>query len=67
MHEFDLASSSYTGNRFKYQFDTRGVSIGDFILIDQEHGLVIERDNTQGDLNGSRRSTRSRLARQASS
>src|SRR4029453_13175020 len=52
MHEFDLASSSYTGNRFKYQFEPRGVSIGDFILIDEEHGLVIERDNTQGDLNG---------------
>jgi glycerophosphoryl diester phosphodiesterase len=52
MHEFDLASSSYTGNRFKYQLDSRGVSIGDFILTDQEHGLVIERDNTQGDLNG---------------
>ena len=52
MHEFDLASSSYTGNRFKYQFDPRGVSIGDFILTDEEHGLIIERDNTQGDLNG---------------
>jgi glycerophosphoryl diester phosphodiesterase len=52
MHEFDLASKSYTGNRFKYQFEPRGVSIGDFILIDNQHGLVIERDNTQGDLNG---------------
>ena len=52
MHEFDLASSSYTGNRFKYQFDPRDVSIGDFILTDEQHGLVIERDNTQGDLNG---------------
>jgi glycerophosphoryl diester phosphodiesterase len=52
MHEFDLANSSYTGNRFKYQLDARGVSIGDFILTDPEHGLVIERDNTQGDLNG---------------
>jgi glycerophosphoryl diester phosphodiesterase len=52
MHEFDLASGSYTGNRFKYPLDARGVSIGDFILFDNEHGLVIERDNTQGDLNG---------------
>ena len=52
MHEFDLASRSYTGTRFNYQFDPRGVSIGDFILIDEQHGLVIERDNTQGDLNG---------------
>jgi glycerophosphoryl diester phosphodiesterase len=52
MHEFDLASRNYTGNRFKYQFDPRGVSIGDFILTDEHHGLVIERDNTQGDLNG---------------
>jgi glycerophosphoryl diester phosphodiesterase len=47
MHEFDLASSSYTGSRFKYQFEPRGVSIGDFIFTDEEHGLVIERDNTQ--------------------
>jgi glycerophosphoryl diester phosphodiesterase len=28
------------------------VSIGDFQLADEHHGLVIERDNTQGDLTG---------------
>lgn len=52
IHEFDLATKSYTGERFRYQLDARGVSIGDFILTDAEHGLVIERDGTQGDLNG---------------
>ncbi|HJY82583.1 MAG TPA: esterase-like activity of phytase family protein, partial [Candidatus Binatia bacterium] len=30
----------------------RGVSIGDFIMFDATHGLVIERDDSQGDLNG---------------
>ncbi|HKX29078.1 MAG TPA: esterase-like activity of phytase family protein [Blastocatellia bacterium] len=52
IHEFDLARRKYTGKRFKYVLDQRGTNIGDFIMYDKNHGLVIERDATQGDLNG---------------
>ena len=49
--EFDTVTKAYTGKRFTYQFD-KGTSIGEFILFSADKGLVIERDNTQGDLNG---------------
>jgi glycerophosphoryl diester phosphodiesterase len=49
---FDIATGRYTGERWFYPYDPRGVSIGDFQLADKSHGLVIERDNTQGDLGG---------------
>lgn len=52
IHEFDLAHQSYTGTRFKYRLDERASNIGDFILHNRKEGMVIERDNSQGDLNG---------------
>jgi tetratricopeptide (TPR) repeat protein len=58
--DFDLRHPGYTADRWTYPYDPCGVSIGDFQLVDPRHGLVIERDNTQGDLGGLRRSRRSR-------
>jgi hypothetical protein len=52
MHEFDIASKRYTGVRYKYPLDTRASSIGDFILFAPDKGLVIERDNSRGHMNG---------------
>jgi len=52
IHEFDLASKAYTGVRYRYPLDPRGTAIGDFIMVDDSTGLVIERDGTQGDLFG---------------
>ncbi|MGH7963441.1 MAG: esterase-like activity of phytase family protein, partial [Candidatus Binatia bacterium] len=52
IHAFDIASRSYTGARFKYPLNPRGTAIGDFIMFDATHGLVIEREGSQGDLNG---------------
>jgi glycerophosphoryl diester phosphodiesterase len=49
---FDVETGRYTGKRWFYPYEPRGVSIGDFQLADRTHGLVIERDNTQGDLGG---------------
>ena len=49
--EFDTSTKKYTGKRFTYQFD-KGTSIGEFILFEDDKGLIIERDNSQGDLNG---------------
>ncbi len=52
--EFDTTTKSFTGKRFSYQFD-KGTSIGEFVLFSENAGLVIERDNTQGDLSGFKR------------
>lgn len=52
IHEFDIEARRYTGTRYDYPFDPRGEAIGDFILFSDRRGLVIERDNSQGDLDG---------------
>jgi glycerophosphoryl diester phosphodiesterase len=52
MSEFDLASKHYTGTRWTYPLDARGTNIGDFIMTGRTHGLVIERDGSQGRLDG---------------
>lgn len=53
IHEFDIATKTYAaGVRYKYPLNARGTNIGDFIMFDSTHGLVIERDGSQGDLNG---------------
>lgn len=52
IHEFDLRSRKYTGKRYKYILEPRGTNIGDFIMFNDKQGLIIERDGTQGDLNG---------------
>ncbi len=52
IHEFDVASKRYTGKQFKYVLDARGTNIGDFTMFNATEGIVIERDNSQGDING---------------
>jgi len=52
IHVFDIRSRRYTGERFRYPLDPRGSAIGDFVLYSSQRGLVIERDGTQGDLDG---------------
>lgn len=52
IHEFDIASRSYTGTRWNYPLDARGAAIGDFVLFGNRRGLVIERDNSTGSLTG---------------
>ena len=52
IHEFDIESREYTGQRYLYPLDPRGTNIGDFIMYDDKRGLVIERDSSQGDLTG---------------
>lgn len=53
--EFDTKKKRYTGRIWTYPLETRGEAIGEFILASQDHGIVIERDNTQGDVNGFKR------------
>lgn len=52
IHEFDLESQSYTGVQYLYPLHENGAAIGDFIMFNENEGLVIERDGSQGDLDG---------------
>ncbi|WP_299895977.1 esterase-like activity of phytase family protein [uncultured Aquimarina sp.] len=52
IHEFDLASKSYTNNKYEYPLNERATAIGDFIMFSGTRGLIIERDGSQGDLEG---------------
>jgi glycerophosphoryl diester phosphodiesterase len=49
---FDTRTGGYTGERWLYPYQPKGTSIGDFQLLDKRDGLVLERDNSQGDLTG---------------
>lgn len=46
--EFDVAKRQWTGNFWNYPLAEKGLSIGDFNMIDGEYGLIIERDNGEG-------------------
>ncbi len=52
VHEFDLATKSYTGKKFEYPMNEKATAIGDFIMFSAKRGVIIERDGSQGDLNG---------------
>lgn len=46
--EFDVDQRAWTGNFWNYPLLEKGLSIGDFNMIDEEYGLIIERDNGEG-------------------
>jgi hypothetical protein len=48
--EFDVASKKFTGKSWKYRLEANGNSIGDFNLIGGTRGLIIERDQGEGDV-----------------
>jgi glycerophosphoryl diester phosphodiesterase len=52
IHEFDIARRHYTGTTHKYPLDSRATAIGDFTMFDPKRGLIIERDDSQGTLDG---------------
>ena len=47
--EFDVAKGEFTGKSWKYALEAPNNAIGDFNLIDATSGLVIERDDSEGD------------------
>ena len=47
--EFDVAARKWTGRHWKYVLEVNGNNIGDFNMIDATTGLIIERDNGEGD------------------
>jgi hypothetical protein len=48
--EFDVAQEKFTGRSWKYLLETNGNNIGDFNMVDATTGLIIERDNGEGDV-----------------
>lgn len=47
--EFNTESREFTGKQWKYLLEINGNNIGDFNMISSTRGLVIERDNGEGD------------------
>jgi glycerophosphoryl diester phosphodiesterase len=52
IHELSLRTRRYTGVVYKYPLDPGTTAIGDFIMTGKTSGLVIERDGSQGKLDG---------------
>ncbi len=48
--EFDVNAQKWTGRFWKYRLEVNGNNIGDFNMIDATTGLIIERDNGEGEL-----------------
>ncbi len=46
--EFDVAKREWTGRSWKYPLALAGNAIGAFNMIDDTHGLIIERDSLEG-------------------
>jgi hypothetical protein len=46
--EFDVAKNEWTGRSWKYRVEANGNNIGDFNMIDDDTGLIIERDTLEG-------------------
>ena len=46
--EFDVKSEQWTGRYWKYPLEANHHAIGDFNMIDESTGLIIERDNGEG-------------------
>ena len=47
--EFDVAQAKWTGRFWKYRLEINNNNIGDFNMIDATTGLIIERDNGEGE------------------
>ncbi len=46
--EFDVEKEEWTGRSWKFVLENDTHAIGDFNMIDDSHGLIIERDNGEG-------------------
>jgi hypothetical protein len=46
--EFDVKAEKWTGRHWKYVMEANHHAIGDFNMIDETTGLIIERDNGEG-------------------
>ncbi|HEX8864825.1 MAG TPA: esterase-like activity of phytase family protein, partial [Lentzea sp.] len=49
LNVFDIASNTFSGQKWLYQLEDPSFAIGDAIAVDRNRLLIIERDNGQGD------------------
>ena len=63
IHEFDVKRRAWTGRQMGYPLDANGTNIGEFLLFSRDEGLIIERDGSQGNLNGFKKIFRVELPR----
>lgn len=52
---FDLATKQFTGVAFRFPLHERATAVGDFVLADATHGYALERDDSEGKLDGYKR------------
>ena len=52
IHEFDIEARAYTGRKVKYEMEPEGAAIGAFKMFSPERGVIIERDGSQGNMDG---------------
>ncbi len=52
---FDLASRQFTQVAFRFPLDQRAKAVGDMSMIDATHGYALERDDSEGKLDGFKR------------
>lgn len=50
--QFDIDKKAYTGNYYIFELDARATAIGDFQMIDERSGILIERDDSENQLDG---------------
>jgi hypothetical protein len=50
--EFDVKAGQWTGRHWKYVLEANNHAIGDFNMVDESTGLIIERDNAEGVASG---------------
>lgn len=55
IREYDVRKQSYSERTWSYALERRGRAIGEFVLTSATRGLVIERDESEGDVNGYKR------------
>ncbi len=55
IHEFDVDAKMYTGAQYLYPMSPEAGAIGEFTMFSKNRGVIIERDGSQGDLNGFKR------------
>lgn len=54
IHEYDLSQGTYTDRRWRHVLDPRATAIGEFQLDGSGRGFVIERDDSEGELGGTK-------------
>lgn len=61
IHQFDIAKKSYTGAYYKFPLNTKATAIGDFQMFSDTEGVIIERDDSQGKIDGYKHLVRIKL------